>query len=242
MLLTPDPRTTVAGQGKEKLRVLVFNRSYYPDVEATGQLLTELCTDLAGHRAVHVVAGQPNFVAVEVGDLLQETSHEGVAITRVRNLRFSKKSLLGRAFGLVTYLLLALWVGFRSRRPHVIIVETDPPLLGVLGVFLGRWHRCPFIYYLQDLYPEVGLALGRLRPGIVTNLLFWATQVGLRGADRIIVLGEDMRAKVVSRGVAPGKITLVPNWADTDLIHPRPRTNPWNVPSPDDDSMVVMYS
>src|SRR4029077_15791636 len=198
------------------MRVLVFNRSYYPDVEATGQLLTELCTDLATRHAVHVVAGQPNFVAVTGGGLglLQEDHHEGVTVTRVRNLRFSKKSLLGRALGLLTYLLLAFWVGLKSGRPHVILVETDPPLLGLLGVLLGRWHRCPFIYYLQDLYPEVGLALGRLRPGIMTKTLYWATQIGLRGADRVIVLGEDMRAKVVNRGIAAEKTSLVPNWAD----------------------------
>ena len=237
----------------KKLRVLVFNRSYYPDVEATGQLLTELCTDLATRHVVHVVAGQPNFVAIDGGGLLQEDCHQGVAITRVRNLKFSKKSLLGRIVGLLTYLLLAFWVGLRSRRPDVIVVETDPPLLGVLGVLLRRWHRCRFIYYLQDLYPEVGLALGRLRPGIMTKLLYWATQVGLRGADRIIVLGEDMRAKVVNRGIAAEKTTLVPNWADTDLIYPRPRTNPWGGPasrgvsaaSPSDQSdnpFVVMYS
>src|SRR5262249_57179926 len=86
------------------------------------------------------------------------------------------------------------------------------------------------------------------RPGMMTRLLYWATQVGLRGADRIIVLGEDMRAKVMQRGIDADKTALVPNWADTTLLSPRPRTNPW----PDaghetngvdrHDSLVVMYS
>jgi glycosyltransferase involved in cell wall biosynthesis len=248
--------STVALESRSKLRVLVFNRSYYPDVEATGQLLTELCTDLTAHCVVHVVAGQPNFVALERGGLLQEDSHRDVAITRVRNLKFSKKSLVGRIVGLLTYLVLAFWVGLRSRRPDVILVETDPPLLPLLGVILGRWHRCRSICYLQDLYPEVGLALGKLRPGLMTRLLYWATQVGLRGSDHIIVLGEDMRAKVVGRGITAKKTTVVPNWADTNLIYPRPRTtDPWDRATPtmngsngiiaetcQDDALVVMYS
>ena len=153
-----------------------------------------------------------------------------------------------------------------SHRPDVIVVETDPPLLGLLGVLLSRWHRCRFIYYLQDLYPEVALTLGRLRPGIITKMLYWATQTGLRGADRIIVLGEDMRAKVMNRGIAAAKIAIVSNWADTDLIYPRPRTNPWaeepegstrgavgnreqrrsegngHAPKAPEDSLIVMYS
>ena len=51
-----------------------------------------------------------------------------------------------------------------------------------------------------------------------------------------------MRAKVVSRGIAVEKTTLVPNWADTDLIFPRPRTNPWNASDLEDKLAVVMYS
>jgi len=238
----PNLQTSISAEASDKLRVLVFNRSYYPDVEATGQLLTELCADLAANRCVHVISGQPNFVPVKRSGFLQEDSHQGVAITRVRNLRFSKKSLFGRAAGLFTYLILAFWAGLRARRPHVIMVETDPPLLGLLGVVLSRWHRCPLIFYLQDLYPEVGLALGRLRPGIMTKFLHWATQIGLRGADRIIVLGEDMRAKVMNRGIPSQKITLVPNWADTELIYPRSRTNPWQELGTPSESMVVMYS
>jgi len=40
--------------------LLFLNRSYYPDAEATGQLLTELCEDLASDFDVTVIAGQPN--------------------------------------------------------------------------------------------------------------------------------------------------------------------------------------
>ncbi len=76
------------------------------------------------------------------------------------------------------------------------------------------------MFYLQDLYPEVGIALGRLKPGLLTRLLFWATQVGLKRADRIVVLGEDMRQRVLARGIDPAKITLVPNWVDTIQIRP----------------------
>ncbi len=36
--------------------LLVFNRSYYPDLGATGQLLTELCEDLMAHHDWEVAA------------------------------------------------------------------------------------------------------------------------------------------------------------------------------------------
>ena len=49
-----------AAGGGRRPRVLLMNRSYWPDAEATGQLLTELCEDLTGSYHVTVVAGQPN--------------------------------------------------------------------------------------------------------------------------------------------------------------------------------------
>src|SRR5471030_75984 len=95
--------------------ILFLNRSYWPDVEATGQLLTELCSDLARTHRVTVIAGRPNFVGQgHKTRWLTREEHEGVEIVRVANPRFTKKSLLGRAAGLLGYLLLAAWAAFRQ--------------------------------------------------------------------------------------------------------------------------------
>jgi glycosyltransferase involved in cell wall biosynthesis len=199
------------------LRTLFLNRSYHPDVEATGQLLTELCTDLAAQHEVQVIAGRPNFV--DTGrPLPRRETHRGVDIVRVRSLRFNKTGMLGRALGLASYLLLSFWAGLWQRRPDVIVVETDPPALGATGAFLKWWHRCPMVFYLQDLFPDVGIALGKFRPGLLTSVLRWLTNVGLRHADAVVVLGEDMRRRVLERGVAAERVFVIPNWADTKAL------------------------
>ena len=223
--------------------VLFLNRSYWPDVEATGQLLTELCTDLARAHRVTVIAGRPNFVSCGRGaGLITYERHDGVQIVRVGNPRFDKKSLLSRAVGLLGYLVLAAWAALFRRRPDVIVVETDPPVLGALGAVLKWWHRRPLVYYLQDLYPEVGLTLGRLRPGPLTALLRWATQLGLRQADRVVVLGEDMRQRVLQRGAAADKVDVVPNWADTRAVRPPAPDNPLRRDWQLNGEFVLMYS
>jgi colanic acid biosynthesis glycosyl transferase WcaI len=170
---------------------------------------------------VTVIAGRPNFVSDQRGAwLIRREAYQNVRILRVRNVRFKKVAILGRAFGLLSYVLLAVWAALCERRPDVIVVETDPPVLGLVGALLRRWHRCRLVFYLQDLYPEVGLALGRLRPGLITHILHTATQAGLHNSDRVVVLGEDMRRRVLRRGIKPNKIAVVPNWSDTRLIRP----------------------
>lgn len=237
--------TPSGGDPSRPLRLLFLNRSYYPDVEATGQLLTELCESLVRGYDVTVIAGQPNFVDRRKTGYhpLRTEQHNGVRVVRVGNARFSKKSFPGRAAGLLSYFGLALVAGLTlRRRPDAVVVETDPPFLGLLGALLSWWHGCPLVYYLQDLYPEVGLAMGRLRPGMVTTLLKQATQIGLRRASRVVVLGEDMRRRVLRRGIDPGKIEIIPNWVDVGKIHEKNGDNSlrraWDV----EGRFVVMYS
>ena len=202
-------------------RVLFLNRSYWPDVEATGQLLTELCSDLARTHDVAVICGQPNRAGgPEKPPRFQRETYQGVNIVRVRSRRFSKTSLWSRALGLLSYLVLASWAALWQRRPDIIVAETDPPVLGALGVLLKWRHRCRLVVYLQDLYPEVGLVLGKLRPGLLTWTLRQATQFGLRHADRIVVLAEDMKQRVLDRGIPAERIDIVPNWADAELLRP----------------------
>ena len=74
-------------------RVLFVNRSYWPDAEATGQLLTELCEDLADQFDVTVLVGQPNANPDGVSFERRGWAYRrGVAIRRVRHTQFSNGS------------------------------------------------------------------------------------------------------------------------------------------------------
>jgi colanic acid biosynthesis glycosyl transferase WcaI len=239
----PVPSRPASGTGTDRrdaLRAIFINRSYYPDVEATGQLLTELCGDLARQHDITVIAGRPNFVAGR--PLPAREIHHGVEIVRVSNLRFNKVGMAGRVAGLFSYLVLAFWAALRQRRPDVIVVETDPPALGALGAILKWWHRCPLVFYMQDLFPEVGIAVGKFRPGPLTAMLRWLTNVGLRHSDRVVVLGEDMKRRVLQRGVAAERVTVIPNWADTRALRPGEGPNPLRNQWALDGQFVVMYS
>src|SRR6185369_14739190 len=69
-------RLTPPGRNRP-LRVVFFNRSYYPDFGATGQLLTELCEDLVARFGydVTVVAGMPLTAREHDAELNVKTAH-----------------------------------------------------------------------------------------------------------------------------------------------------------------------
>jgi glycosyltransferase involved in cell wall biosynthesis len=228
---------------KANARILVLNRSYWPDAEATGQLLAELCEDLVEEFEPTVIAGQPNQNPAGVSCRSWGVDrHNGVAIRRVPHLKLGKKSLCGRALNMLTYLAGALAVALCVSRPAAVVVETDPFLLPIIGRWLQWRHRCRLIVYLQDIYPDVAVALGKVRDGWFTRTLRrWLFSI-YRSADRVIVLGDDMRKILTDAGIPSERISVLPNWADTTKIYPIRQANSFRIREQLDGHFVVMYS
>ena len=226
-----------------KPRILILNRSYWPDAEATGQLLTELCEDLAKEFDITVVAGQPNQNPAGIPyKSWGAERHQGVTIRRVPHLKLGKRSIVGRGLSMLTYFVGAAVTALFAPRADVVIVETDPFLLPLLGRCLQWRHRCRLVVYLQDIYPDVAIAVGKVRDGWFTRLLRRSLFAVYRHADRVIVLGEDMRALLTSSGIPNDRITSLPNWVDTTRIFPIPLRNLFRQRERLDDKFVVMYS
>src|SRR5271155_259968 len=116
--------SVVSNNPASRTRVLFLNRSFWPDREATGQFLTELCDDLSTDHEITIVAG-PSCQTSDrnsAGFRLWSRDRRGkVTIIRTWGTRFSKTNLAGRLVNLGTYYLLAAIVAFRLPRPDVIV-------------------------------------------------------------------------------------------------------------------------
>ena len=108
-----------------KPRLLVLNQYYAPSVEATGNLLADLCEALVGEYDVTVVAG--TAPEIPAGRAMVN----GVElITRVRPLRTTGRTSAAEAANYLSYFLLSARAALRSRRPDLVLAMTDPPFLG----------------------------------------------------------------------------------------------------------------
>ena len=220
-------------------RVLFLNRSFWPDREATGQFLTELCDDLSRDHEVTIVAG-PSRDRGSAGFHLWSHQQRGkVSIVRTWGTGFSKSNLLGRLVNLGTYYLLAAVVALRLPRPDVIVAETDPPLLGALAAVLKRRWGCRLIYNVRDLYPDIAEATGGVRNPLLLGLLRHANDYAYKRSDLIVTLGHDMAERIVNKGVPADKVVVVPDWVDCGRIRPL-ESNPFRRNF--GEKFVVMYS
>jgi glycosyltransferase involved in cell wall biosynthesis len=204
-------------------RILVLNQYYWPGVEATAHLLTELCEALARDYDVEVVTGVLHGYEDDPHDL----ERNGVRIVRVSSTAYERSELTRRAANYFSYLGSALSYAMRGPAPDLVLCMTDPPIVGNVGVAVGRRFGVPVLVISQDVFPEIATALGRLRNPVVVGVLRVLVRAYLRRADRIVAIGETMRRRLEAKGAAHARLRVIPNWVDTNEITPRPRDNDW---------------
>lgn len=205
-------------------RLLVMNQYYWPGVEATAHLLSELCAALAEDFDITVVTGRLRGHAAEPG----ESEHRGVRIIRVKSTAHERSDVMKRAINYVTYLIQSLRAGLAVDRPDVVLCMTDPPVLADIGWVVARRFRVPLVVVSQDVFPEIAVELNRLQSPALIAILRAGVRFYLKRADRLVAIGETMRRRLVEKGAPAERITVIPNWVDSDVVQPMPVDNEWS--------------
>ena len=221
-----------------RVRLLVFNQYYWPGVEATAHLLSELCASLAEEFDVTVVTGMLR----DAGGAPGRTRKDGVEIVRVRSTAFDRRLIVPRAVNYVTYLGASLLEGLRAPRPDVVLCMTDPPIIADVALVVARRFRAPLVVISQDVFPEIAVELKRLENPLVVGVLRALIGFYLRRADRVVAIGERMRQRLETKGAPSARLNVIPNWVDTDALVPQPKENEWAREHGLSGRFVVMHS
>lgn len=222
------------------MHVLFLNRSFPPDVEATGQYLAELTEDLSRRQRVSVVCGSPSERRPRGFPYRWERRGE-VSVCRAWGTRWPRAAMLPRAVNYASFYASAALALKRMSAPDVVVSLTDPPFLGLLAVRMKERLDVPFVYYCEDIYPDVAQAVGMAPPPVALALERAQRRI-LGAADRIVALADDMAERLIGRGVPERRIRVIRNWADTDEIRPIKRHNGFRREHALSGKFVVMYS
>jgi colanic acid biosynthesis glycosyl transferase WcaI len=226
------------------LRFLLLNQAFYPDVAATAQYLTDVARGLAddGHE-VHVIASrrayddpQKRFASREIWSRIR--------ISRVFTTAFGKRAKWRRALDFASFILSCALRLFFTRRPDVVIALTSPPLISFVAALFATVRGSRFVYWVMDLNPDEAVVAGWLRPtSTIARILERLSRFSLRRADAVIVLDRFMRDRVLAKGIAPGRVHVLPPWSHDDAIrYDEAGRNRFRAAHGLADRFVVMYS
>jgi colanic acid biosynthesis glycosyl transferase WcaI len=226
------------------MKFLLLNQTFYPDVMATGQYLTEVALRLVerGHE-VTVVTSRRAYDHPEIRFPKAET-WRGIRIYRVASTGFGKGAKWRRATDFASFLLLSTRRLIRLPRHDVVVALTSPPLISFLEAWLAKLRRSRFFYWVMDFNPDEAIAAGWLRPNsLPARLLDRMSRFSLRQANRVIALDRFMRDRIVAKGIPPGKVIVIPPWShDAEVKFDPEGRERFRKAHGLDGKFVVMYS
>lgn len=111
-----------------------------------------------------------------------------------------------------------MW-GKNARNCNVIFLASTPPILGIVGAFVKKFRRIPFVYNLQDIFPDslVGTSLAK-KGSLLWKIGRVIENFTYKHADKIIVISEDFKRNIMAKGVPEDKIVVVYNWVDQNAV------------------------
>jgi glycosyltransferase involved in cell wall biosynthesis len=192
------------------MHILLLNQYYPPDTSATAKMAVQVAEKLAEHHRVTVVAGRPSYDPDEFYPFafLRRDVRNNVSVERVASTAYPRHQMRRRVSNYLSYLALAVP---RALAIHadIVLAMTDPPVAGIAGAFIARMTARPFVYNIRDLYPDMALGGDIVRPNRWVDRWEEMHRRALREAARVIVLGEDMRDRIISKGVSPDRVVVI---------------------------------
>jgi glycosyltransferase involved in cell wall biosynthesis len=131
-------------------------------------------------------------------------------VERVGSTAFHRAKRLGRLTNYLTFMILVfLRAMFMRPKPDIVIAMTDPPVVSLAAAMVAVMRRARFVYNIRDLHPDMAIAAGIRVPRIAVGLWERLHRWALRRAVLVVVLGEDMRDRVVAKGIARDRTAVV---------------------------------
>lgn len=214
------------------MRILLLTDAFPPEVRSSSHLMCELAEDLAGRgHAVSVVTCLPRYnlaapVSAEETRRLRHEQTGGFEVVRVDAPAIHNVGHIRRGLGQLWLPVEFYRAARRLPRPEVIYVYSPPLTLGLAAHWLSKRWRAPFIFNVQDLFPQNAIDLGALRNSLLIAFFRRLERFIYRRAAAIALHSEGNAAWLRRDGVEPAKLHIVHNWVDTETHRPAAGATP----------------
>jgi glycosyltransferase involved in cell wall biosynthesis len=186
-----------------------MNEYFPPDTSATAKCAAQVAEALTTNYRVTVLAGRPSYDPTERHPryLIRREMRGNLVVERVGSTTYPRFQMKRRVSNYLTYLSLAVPRAL-AIRSDVVLAMTDPPIEGIAGALVARLTGRPFVYNIRDLYPDMAVGGSIVSPGSFTARWEALHRRALRSATRVIVLGEDMRDRIIAKGVDAARVVV----------------------------------
>jgi glycosyltransferase involved in cell wall biosynthesis len=209
------------------MRILFVSQWFTPEPIFKGLPFAKALRD-RGHE-VQVLTGFPNYPEGKLyagyrQRLIQRETMEGITVFRVPLYPSHDASAGRRMANYASFAVTSASIGVFAVKPADVMYVYHPPATVALpAMVIGLTRRIPFVYDIQDLWPDTLDATGMVNSNSLYKLVDWWCRWTYRAATKIVVLSPGFKTKLVERGVPPDKIEVIYNWCEEGQIGMGPR-------------------
>ncbi|MBX7165043.1 MAG: glycosyltransferase family 4 protein [Pirellulales bacterium] len=210
---------------------LIITQYYPPEVGAPQIRLASMAKQLQRRGIdVEVLTGLPNYPVGKIfpeyagaagRDKRRETIG-GIPVRRVWIYAASGRSIFKRLANYFSFTWSVLWAALFGPRPDVIFLESQPLSVGIVGLAMKWFRGVPYVYNVPDLQVDVAKQLGFVRSEWFLKLALALENLFLRQSWKVSTVTHQFIEHFVGRGIDRGKVTFLPNGADTEFLQPLP--------------------
>ena len=214
------------------MKILIVTQLFDPENAIKGLGFTKALVD-KGHELV-VLTTFPSYPGGKIYpgfkmSLIKIEKYEGIKVVRLpcyisHDTSIIKRFLNYGTFGLSTLIYGLFFVG----RTNIIYAYHPALVAGYCSWILGIFKSAPFIYDVQDLWPDALTDSGILNNSRAVGFIGKLANFLYTKSTRIVVLSEGYKRLLMERGVPAEKITHVYNWCDESrmkAIHKAPESH-----------------
>lgn len=163
--------------------------------------------------------GISEAVRAEYKNRMREKSYHDMMSVYRFSMHGEGKNPILRALRYIFCSIKQLYYGTKAKDIDLIYLVSTPPIQGFLGGILKKIKKVPFVYNLQDIFPDslVGTGLAR-KKGLIWQVGRVIENFTYKHADKIIVISEDFKRNIMAKGVPEEKVVVVYNWVDQNAV------------------------
>lgn len=207
------------------MRILQLAGYFYPE-QAASIYLEENRYQVFAENDFHTIvytATPTRGISEEQYKEFKARKHEFMYDGKLEVFRFSMfregKNPLLRALRYFLISFVQFYKGIVAKNLDLIYVASTPPTQGALAALVKKIKKVPFVYNLQDIFPDslAGTGLAK-KGGVLWKIGRVIEDFTYRNADKIIVISEDFKRNIMAKGVPEEKIVVVYNWVDEEAV------------------------
>ena len=209
------------------MKILILSAYFTPEKVASSHLSDDILqgwTD-AGHTAEIVcpvpTRGIDKNTARKYRKIKSENLYDGaVHITRFYSPQEGKNPIM-RALRYFWCNMRTYQIGKRFRDVDLVYCGSTPPTQGLIAGKIAKKLSVPFVYSLQDVFPDSLVTTGLAREDSVLFKIGRKIENSIyKNCSHIIAISDSIKENLIKKGVSERIITVIGNWIDTSKIKP----------------------